>query len=286
MTRNGTSDIKVRRIAFSYPEGAMNHLYADGDLILSHLVAVLSALFPEGEDFFIRAVRHYSDQITDPDLKEAVKGFIGQEVTHSREHRDLNDRLQEMGYPTRTVDKFTKWLLKDVPEKRFVPVSPLFNLAVTAGLEHYTASLAEMLLTSSEARDLLGNTEVRNTLLWHALEESEHKAVSFDVYRAVGGTEKMRTRTFTLVSALFIIILVSATAASMAQDRASYSPVRLVRSVKRVWNSPLLTRELLRTIRTYLHKGFHPNDFDSSNLIAEWREELFGEGGELISNLR
>lgn len=191
-----------------------------------------------------------------------------------------------MGYPTRTVDKFTKWLLKDLPEKRFVPASPLFNLAVTAGLEHYTASLAEMLLTSSEARDLLGNTEVRNTLMWHALEESEHKAVSFDVYRAVGGTEKIRTRTFTSVSALFIIILVSATAASMAQDRASYSPVRLVRSVKRFWNSPLLTRKLVRTIRAYLHKGFHPNDFDSSKLIAEWREELFGEGGELVSNLR
>ena len=74
----------------------------------SHIAAMLSAVFPEGEDFFVRSVRNYRDQITDPVLKEQVKGFIGQEALHGREHRAFNERLQELGYPTRFTDKRVK----------------------------------------------------------------------------------------------------------------------------------------------------------------------------------
>src|SRR5947199_7712853 len=88
--------VRTRRIAFSYPPASLNRHYVNGDLIMSHIVAVLSAMFPEGEDFFVRAVRDHADQVTDAELKKQVAGFIGQEVTHGREHRALNERLQEM----------------------------------------------------------------------------------------------------------------------------------------------------------------------------------------------
>ena len=97
---------------------------------MSHIIAYLSATFPEGEDFFVRSVRRHADQVTDPVLKEQVKGFIGQEVTHSREHVALNERLQEMGYPTRFNDRMTaRALARD--ERMF---SPLTCLAMTAAL--------------------------------------------------------------------------------------------------------------------------------------------------------
>ena len=72
---------------------------------------------------------------------------------------------------------------------------PIANLAATAALEHFTATLAELLLTDAETRGLFGHDEVRNVFLWHALEESEHKAVAFDVYKLVGGSERMRVWT-------------------------------------------------------------------------------------------
>ena len=53
-----------------------------------------------------------------------------------------------------------------------------------------TATLAELLLGSDDTRRLFGHEEVRNLFLWHALEECEHKAVAFDVYKAVGGSER------------------------------------------------------------------------------------------------
>lgn len=101
-----------------------------------------------------------------------VDGFIGQEATHGREHREINEHLQEIGYPTRINDRLTKRALAMI--YRHAPHK--FSLAMTAGLEHYTATLASLLLTNTEARALLTSDEVRGLLLWHAYEEVEHKA--------------------------------------------------------------------------------------------------------------
>jgi uncharacterized protein len=274
--------VRTRRIRFDYPTGSLDRHFAGGDLILSHVVAILSAMFPEGEDFFVRSVRHYADRITDPELKAQVAGFIGQEVTHGREHRELNERLQQMGYPTRRVDRLVRSDLARA--ERRLPHK--VQLAITAALEHYTASLAEVLLSDERARALLGTNEVRSLLLWHALEESEHKAVAFDVYRAVGGTEKMRIRVMRTITVSFIVGTVMHSILSMLADRATYNPVRLGRSVAALRHSPFLGRNMTRRIAAYNKVGFHPDDHDNTELLARWTEELFGAEGQLADHLR
>src|SRR3546814_8801913 len=115
------------------------HFADDGDLVLSHIAAGLSAVFPDGEDFFVRSVRHYRNDITDPELKRQVTGFIGQEAMHGREHRAFNDRLAELGYPTKLVERLTKWSI----ELRERTATPASNLAANAALEQYTDTQAE-----------------------------------------------------------------------------------------------------------------------------------------------
>lgn len=274
--------VRTRRIAFSYPSGSLDRHYVQGDLVMSHVVAVLSGLFPEGEDFFIRSVRRYADQVTDPELKKQVSGFIGQEVTHGREHRALNDRLHDMGYPTRMVDRFTHNLM--IRSDRLFRQK--FQLAVTAALEHYTATVAECLLRKPEAQALLGENEVRSVLLWHALEESEHKTVAFDVYRSIGGSERLRINTMRLTNALFVPIVVVLTAISLAGDRATYNPVRLLRSLARLRHSPFLTRDMLEHVLAYNREGFHPDDVDATELLERWKAELFGAEGSLVDHLK
>ena len=274
--------VRTRRIRFEYPTGSLQKHYVDGDLVMSHVVAVLSATFPEGEDFFVRSVRHYADRITDPVLQKQVAGFVGQEVTHGREHRALNERLQQMGYATRRVDRIVKKSLARA--ERFM--SPMECLAMTAALEHYTAALAETLLTDERAQALLGTTEVRSMLLWHALEESEHKAVAFDVYRAAGGSEKLRIRVMRMVTFGFLVRVVLFTIMSMAGDRSAYNPVRLVRSLLALRHSPFLSREVVQRIRAYNVVGFHPDDNDNSELLDHWTAELFGADGQLADHLR
>ena len=275
-------DVRTRRIGFAYPPASLDRHYVNGDLVMSHVVAVLSAMFPEGEDFFVRSVRAHADQITDPELKAQVAGFIGQEVTHGREHRALNERLQEMGYPTRRVDKWVRIGL--ARNERWFPTK--VQLAMTAALEHYTAALAETLLTDERAQALLGETEVRSMLLWHALEESEHKAVAFDVFQTVVGSEKVRIRAMRFTTLAFLANVVFHTVLSMLADRATYNPRRLARSLADLRHSPFLTRDVVRRIRAYNKVGFHPDDNDNTELLEAWRARLFGEQGTLADHLK
>src|SRR6478609_4705194 len=193
--------VPTRRISFEESLRELpKHFAVDGDLLLSHIGASLSSVFPDGEDFFVRSVRHFRDEITDPELKRQVAGFIGQEAMHGREHRAFNDRLDELGYPVKRYERITRAGLKN----RERIASPKSNLAATAALEHFTATLAELLLTNEDVRRDFGHDEVRNLFLWHALEESEHKAVAFDVYKAIGGTERMRVLTMKMLRYSFV----------------------------------------------------------------------------------
>ena len=146
--------IKTRRMSFEESlQEVPRHFGPDGDLVSSHVAACLSAVFPDGEDFFVRSVRHFRGDIVEPVLKREVGGFIGQEAIHGREHRAFNRRLSELGYPTLFLEKFTERLLA-VADK---VLSPKTCLAATAALEHYTATLAEQLLSDEDTRELFGD---------------------------------------------------------------------------------------------------------------------------------
>ena len=282
-TSNAERDVPTRRISFEEAlRDLPKHFAEDGDIIGSHLIASLSAVFPDGEDFFVRSVRHYRNDISDPDLKRQVSGFIGQEAVHGREHREFNSRLAELGYPTKQVERFTKKGLAF--RERIAP--PASNLAATAALEHFTATLAEIILGDERARRMIGHPEVENLFLWHALEESEHKAVAFDVYKAVGGTERMRVWTMKLIRWTFVIGMGLQVLVSVLMDRdARRHPVKLWRSFRKLKASPFLSRATWETLKEYDRPDFHPDDRDTDELVSRWRAELFGDTGTLNDKL-
>lgn len=281
-TSNTQRNIPTRRVSFSEAvEDLPRHFAQDGDLVVSHVMAALSAVFPDGEEYFVRSVRRFRDQITEPVLKRQMAGFIGQESVHGREHRILNDRLAELGYPTKQAERITEVGLK----LRERVLSAKSNLAATAALEHFTATLAELLMTDDEVRASIGHDTVRHLFLWHALEESEHKAVAFDVYRAVGGTERMRVWTMKVLRMVFIVGITAQVVVSLALDRATYRPGVLRTSLGRFRRSGVMRREMWDRLHDYDERGFHPDDRDTSALIEQWRSELFGEHGALRANL-
>lgn len=274
-------DVPTRRISFRDGLGDLPQHFANDDLVTSHFLAAMSALFPDGEDFFVRSVRHYRDRIDDPALRRDVAGFIGQESMHGREHRALNERLAELGYPTRRISRMVRTNLRI----RSRIARPISNLALTAALEHFTATLAEQALTDPAAFDLPGDSVVRDLFAWHALEESEHKAVAFDVYRAVGGGERLRIMTMKGARIGFAVVTSLHVVTSLLGDRRTYRRGELRRSWRRFRSGPVLRREVWDVLCEYDRPGFHPDDRDHSELIAYWRSHMFGPDGALNERL-
>jgi len=281
-TSNPERKVPTRRMSF---EASMRdltrHFAGDGDLIAGHVIAALSSVFPDGEDYFVRSVRHFRDQITDPALRRQVGGFIGQEAVHGREHRVFNDRLAQLGYPTKQYETFTRVGLR--LRERVAPAKA--NLAATAALEHFTATLAELVLRNEEIRTLMGADAVRDLFVWHALEESEHKAVAFDVYRAVGGGERLRVWTMNFFRFGFVLGMGLSVVISLLGDRATYRRGNLRRSWRRFKSSPILDPALWARLKDYNRSDFHPDDSDTTELVQTWRAELFGEHGTLNDKL-
>src|SRR3546814_18514743 len=80
ITGSDKRKVPTRRISFEESlQTVPRHFADDGDLVLSHIAAGLSAVFPDGEDFFVRSVRHYRNDITAPELKRQVPGFRSEE---------------------------------------------------------------------------------------------------------------------------------------------------------------------------------------------------------------
>ncbi len=268
MSAMADREITVRRPDIDYDEPSLPKYFVADDPVRSHIAAMLSSVFPEGEDFFVRSVRHYRKQITDPALKKQVSGFIGQEALHGREHRDFNDALQALGYPTHRVDRAVKVGLSLL--NKTAPKS--FQLAVTAALEHYTATLAEVILRDDVARSEFTSEAARDLFTWHAMEESEHKSVAFDVFQDVSGNHAVRVGVMMLVHVEFLFVMSLAVAGSVLGDSEARKPRTLLRSLRKLGSHPFFQRDMIGTLRDYNRRDFHPDDHDTTDLLAQWRQ--------------
>ncbi len=163
--------------------------YFDNDPFKTHFMNALSILFPEGERFFIRSVLAYRDEISDPKLLQEIREFCGQEAQHTLVHEAMNDLAARHGYPVAALEGLVRRDLRRFSKRgqkhRWARRAAL---AMTVCMEHFTAILAYQVLTNGDATQRGLDPAVRALFQWHAVEETEHKGVAFDVYRATGGS--------------------------------------------------------------------------------------------------
>jgi predicted metal-dependent hydrolase len=193
----------VRRDLHFAMDADIPRYWLDGDAHLTRFFDALSLMFPDGERFFIDSVRAFRAQIADdPVLNAEVGGFIGQEAMHSREHVEYNDRLERQGIGANEL----MMVLRKFQDKRARTLPPLGQLAITVCLEHFTAMLADQLLRYPQTMQR-ADSRMAEIWRWHALEETEHKGVAFDVFERVGGTSfqrwQRRSRAMLFVTGLF-----------------------------------------------------------------------------------
>ncbi|ASP39151.1 metal-dependent hydrolase [Bacterioplanes sanyensis] len=260
-------EIKPRRMAFDTKAPENKYTFNNNSLVSTFFYA-LSALFPDGERFFIHSVRHYRDQISDPELKQQIKGFIGQEAHHGHSHEALNESIESLGFP---MSKITSAMQSRIEMlKKF---SPPRQLALTVAMEHFTASLAEFLLKNTDLLEQIDPT-IRQMLIWHAVEEIEHKAVAFDVYRTCVDNEFMRKRVMVIAMVSLFSRLAWYQTQMLWADRHFPSWREWKEAASFFWGKRGILRDNMKGLAKFFRTGFHPWDIDQQALIDNWQQRF------------
>lgn len=256
-----------RRVEHPFAESDIPRYWLADDAVATHVSNGVNLLFPAGERFFVRSVRHFEDRVTDPELREQVRGFYGQEGRHAREHERFFDVLREQGY---ALDRFIEAFDRSV--RYFESRLPReLSLAATAAAEHFTALMAA---GAFEERDLenFAHPVMRDLLLWHAAEEIEHKSVAFDVLREVDPRYRVRVAGMLVASLYLATWWTLGTAMLLRQDGIGFLEFR--RRLKRLrggLSQRRIGRDVFaRGIRAYLRRDFHPWEVDDLHLAVDY----------------
>ena len=280
--------IPIRHMNFNFEPNKLDHrFYMDAELASAYF-ASLSIFLTRGEDLVIDTARYHRDFITDPLLKQRVTSLIGQEAIHSKMHEELNDAYIERDLPV----KLFRFLAGYVFEYGFERLPQPMKLSLMAGIEHFTAVLAEYMMNHEEVFFRSQDEKQRAIWMWHMLEESEHKDIAFDVFQELSNNYWLRIAGF-FPALITILVLISAASLLVPFYR---QPKNLVRWS--YWKSMPHSFKLIfglkdgvygssfKHIFDYLRPDFHPNDHDTSDFLAYYKDTLLNpENGVLTPYL-
>jgi predicted metal-dependent hydrolase len=258
------SDLTVRKLLIDL-EAPFELRWNGGDAFTSAFMNALSMSFPVGEQFFIDSLRRGVKELS-PDLQASfakdIKGFIGQEATHRRIHERFNHHVLNQGM----VNHWEKRILRRIAlinQKKAIHA-----VAVTTAYEHYTSVFAAWLL--NHPHFLAQAPQRLQTLwMWHASEETEHRSVSFDIYRAMGGNEVWRKRWMITVTVFFLTDILRQTCHNLWRDGSLFK----LNTWRSAWRH-LFAKEGLFTSsyaswKQYFRADFHPAQHDDQ-LSRQW----------------
>ncbi len=202
---NQTPIIPIRHMKFDFdPEQVDHRFYMDAELASAYF-ASLSIFLTRGEDLVIDTARYHRDFITDPLLKQRVTSLIGQEAIHSKMHEELNDAYLIRDLPVKLFRTWAGWAF----EYGFERLPQPMKLSLMAGIEHFTAVLAEYMMNHEEVFFRSQDEKQRAIWMWHMLEESEHKDIAFDVFQELSNNYLLRIAGF-FPALITILVLISA----------------------------------------------------------------------------
>lgn len=250
------------------PDDSTPRYWFAGDPFTTHFFNAVSTTFPEGERFFIRSVRHYADGIEDEALVADVAAFAGQEGRHSREHDHHVTLLINQGYSglrvfNRNLRVATGWLNVHAPR---------LSLALTTAIEHVTAITAHQILAQPHAWTGEMDPGMQRLWRWHAVEETEHKAVAYDVYQQAVGSVWIRRLAMADAIFGFLAEVFFRHAYLLIKDR-QLRPSVIMRGFGVLFGRGGFIRALWPPLLEFWRRDFHPWQNDDHALLARRKGE-------------
>ncbi len=269
-------DVPIRHMEFKFDAKDVDtNFYLNTELATAYFEA-LSIFLTYGEDLVIDTARYHRQFVTDPVLKQRVTALIGQEAIHSKMHNEWNDVLAQHRFPV----TFYRFLGDKVFEYGFKKLPNRMQLSMMAGIEHFTAVLAEFMMKHEENFFATDDEKQRALWMWHMLEESEHKDIAYDVYLELSGSYPLRIAGF-VIAAITIIVLVPFAGSLIPIIRRPANLLSLTywKDVKRSAGLLFGTKEgvygsSIMHILDYLRPDFHPNDHDTTEYLEYYKKRL------------
>lgn len=265
-----------RVVHFDY-ESVMreNRYWHGGDPVTTHFFNALQAMFPEGERFFMESARDVRDMLgkdnIPAELNEQIRLFIRQEAMHGREHDAWTTALISLGYIGMEgfdlkLKRDNKWSKKHL--------KPLWRLSMTAASEHFTASLAHLFIYKRPDFIEKAASPFRELLVYHAMEEVEHKAVCYDLYNEAKGGYFLRVAGMIFVTFDLLIRLRNRQEYLLKKD-GQWTPENRKKMRDLLWGKDGIMRVLAPYLMQYFRPDFHPWETDERrDLLAKYQQEM------------
>lgn len=216
--RRAAAAIVVRRPDIEFAARGPTVWYAD-NVVATALLTAYSALFPSLERFMADELRTTLPDLRDPELARAVREFVGQESMHAHEHARSLAALAGLGYRVAALDRWfaaaTRWVLRPLVRHVGRPIcAAAGSIAIFAGVEHWTAVMAEAVLRQPYPRI---HDPIVALYYWHAAEEIEHRSVVADVLAHLGRSYVVRITMFAFGTLAFGLLSLAGTLAILLQ---------------------------------------------------------------------
>jgi predicted metal-dependent hydrolase len=260
---NEKAYLVVRKIDFSLEDG-INPVWNPRLHEWSHMVNGASLTMPYLEPFLIRNVREAAKLVTDDSLKAEMRDFNAQEGQHFQHHRRYNDMLKSNGYPE--LAQIEEMMLKDYADLQHKSLK--WRLAYTAGFETMTVGVTEWLINDRKLLFSEADPNVASFVLWHMVEETEHKNVAIDLYNYLYRDDYI-SRVWGLVTASLHVVKYSRLAyISMLKKDGLWNNWR---SRTKLWR--MVTRFLIRVAPAMLRAlqpNYHPSKVNDPVWVQRW----------------
>lgn len=234
LTDPGVVALHARNVAFDVSRTPVQWIRKDA--FASHIISAINFLLPEGERWFCETFNEALPLIEDEELREAVRGFIGQEAMHAQAHDDvLGDLFRARGYDTAPMVAVAERIFQQMLGPRNLPTAAARHkhlaarLALIGGIEVFTAFLGEWVL-SAPLEEYDADPVVLDLFRWHGAEEVEHRMVAHDVAEYFGVSYPQRAASVVIAYAGVLLLIARA-----AHDLVRQDPDMADHSYARIW---------------------------------------------------
>jgi len=172
-------NIPVRPLKFDFKASSTDAIWSQSSTLFSIFANAFTLHVPYFERYLVRAMGKSKSKISNKELVKTVEALIGQEAHHANAFIGFNEVLKRRYPKARSLERDASRQFSE----RMKSDSFKSMIGFSAGYETFTFLAGMIFLNNYDKWFADSDDSVRALWVWHQVEEVEHAAVAFDVYK-------------------------------------------------------------------------------------------------------